>query len=315
VDAENAGFTASDETFGQVTVGAHKGATKVIASEELAQDADADFEGYLSDEVGLRIATLEETAFATGDGTGKPLGVVTSVYQSADLPAAAANARSLVVGDFQLGYLVRRVRGVSVQRQEELHSDSGQIGFRAFERVDGRVILADALRILVYSGDVIVATLQRWRRARFTLERAVANARAGLCLFNATGEPCRRTWSRGLRDDDDADSVLVCDAHYGRMLKLRRSSQAETLRHALRREFAVSRLESGESLSDGLMVGKRAPGGSQPRSNAPVPPVLEAVAALSVAAGHLREAPARRGLRQPRLSRCLAIPITPLRLA
>jgi HK97 family phage major capsid protein len=38
-----------------------------------------------------------------------------------------------------------------VQRQEEIHSDNGQIGFRAFERVDGRVILADALRILINS--------------------------------------------------------------------------------------------------------------------------------------------------------------------
>jgi HK97 family phage major capsid protein len=224
--AENVAYTASDETFGQVTVGAFKGATKVIVSEELARDAAADFEGYLADELGLRIATLEETAFAVGDGTGKPLGITTStngvstvtaatgsstgfrladvnavwaavpdgykpnaswimspsafrslavlvdtagglvlptlhaaeptlfsrpVYQSADLPAAAANARSIVVGDFRLGYLVRRVRGVAVQRQEEIHSDNGQIGFRAFERVDGRVILADALRILINS--------------------------------------------------------------------------------------------------------------------------------------------------------------------
>jgi HK97 family phage major capsid protein len=43
------------------------------------------------------------------------------------------------------------VRGVAVQRLEELQSDNGQIGFRAFERVDGRVILADALRILINS--------------------------------------------------------------------------------------------------------------------------------------------------------------------
>ncbi len=73
------------------------------------------------------------------------------VLQSPELPAAAANARSVVVGDFQAGYAVRRVRGLGVQRQSELHSDSGQIGYRLFSRVDGRVVLADALRILVNS--------------------------------------------------------------------------------------------------------------------------------------------------------------------
>ena len=45
------------------------------------------------------------------------------------------------------GYAVRRVRGYGVHRQTELHSDSGQVGYRLFSRV----VLADALRILVNS--------------------------------------------------------------------------------------------------------------------------------------------------------------------
>ena len=73
------------------------------------------------------------------------------VYRSPELPAAAANARSVVVGDIQAGYTVRRVRGLGLHRQQELHSDAGQVGYRLFSRVDGRVILADALRILVNS--------------------------------------------------------------------------------------------------------------------------------------------------------------------
>jgi hypothetical protein len=32
-----------------------------------------------------------------------------------------------------------------MQRQNELHSDNGQIGFRAYERVDGKVTLAAAI--------------------------------------------------------------------------------------------------------------------------------------------------------------------------
>jgi HK97 family phage major capsid protein len=66
------------------------------------------------------------------------------VWISADLPTPAASAKSLAFGDWQVAYTVRRVRGVAVQRLEELHSDNGQIGFRAFERVDGRPLLSAA---------------------------------------------------------------------------------------------------------------------------------------------------------------------------
>ena len=73
------------------------------------------------------------------------------VLVSPELPTSAANARSVVFGDLSVGYAVRRVRGLGVQRQTELHSDSGQLGYRLHSRLDGRVVLADALRILVHS--------------------------------------------------------------------------------------------------------------------------------------------------------------------
>lgn len=221
--AESGAYSPSDETFSQVSVGAFKGATKVIVSEELAQDAAGDFDRFLADELGQRIAVLEETAFAAGDGSGKPLGIVHSssgysvvtaatgsstgykladvrsaydalpvayrataswifspsafsslagltdtagglvlptlhaaepslfsrpVYVSPDFPAAAANARSAAFGDWSLAYTVRRVRGLGVQRQLEVHSDSGQQGYRAFERVDGRPTVLEAGLVL-----------------------------------------------------------------------------------------------------------------------------------------------------------------------
>jgi HK97 family phage major capsid protein len=64
------------------------------------------------------------------------------VYNSPDLPTAAANNISVLFGDFQRAYTVRRVQGFGVQRLNELYSANGQIGFRGFERVDGRVVLA-----------------------------------------------------------------------------------------------------------------------------------------------------------------------------
>ena len=73
------------------------------------------------------------------------------VLISPELPVAAASARSVVVGDLRVGYAVRRVRGLGLQRQSELQSDSEQVGLRVYERVDGRVVLADALRVLTNS--------------------------------------------------------------------------------------------------------------------------------------------------------------------
>jgi HK97 family phage major capsid protein len=224
--AENAAGTATDETFGQVGVNAFKANTSTIVSEELSEDALDDFDTFLSGELGQRLALLEETAFAVGDGSGKPLGIVTSgngvstvvaatgsatgfkladvlsvyaalpdaykpsasslmspsafrslagltdsagglvfpslqvaepmllarpVYVSPELPAAAANARSVVFGDIAAGYAVRRVRGLGVKRLTELLSDQGQIKYRLYERLDGRPVITDALRILVNS--------------------------------------------------------------------------------------------------------------------------------------------------------------------
>jgi HK97 family phage major capsid protein len=73
------------------------------------------------------------------------------VLVSADLPGPAASAKSLAFGDWKRAYAVRRVKGVGLTRQEELHSDSGQVGYKLFARVDGRPLLSDAARILAHS--------------------------------------------------------------------------------------------------------------------------------------------------------------------
>jgi HK97 family phage major capsid protein len=73
------------------------------------------------------------------------------VYISGYLPAPAASAKSLVFADFKTAYGIRRVNSVSIQRQDELHSDTGGIGFRGWQRVDGRILVADAARILAHS--------------------------------------------------------------------------------------------------------------------------------------------------------------------
>jgi HK97 family phage major capsid protein len=60
------------------------------------------------------------------------------------------NAKSIVFGDVRPP-TPSAASPASLQRRDELHSDNGQIGFRARSRVDGRVVLADAARALAHS--------------------------------------------------------------------------------------------------------------------------------------------------------------------
>jgi HK97 family phage major capsid protein len=76
---EGATVTPSDEVFGEVALGAGKASTKVVASEELAQDARADFDVYLAEELGRRLGAIEGAAFAVGSGTGQAQGIVNGV--------------------------------------------------------------------------------------------------------------------------------------------------------------------------------------------------------------------------------------------
>lgn len=78
-------------------------------------------------------------------GTGPDTFLGYPIYTDPDLPAPAAGTISVLFGDFRRGYTVRRANGIGMQRQNELHSDNGQIGFRAYERVDGKVTLAAAI--------------------------------------------------------------------------------------------------------------------------------------------------------------------------
>ncbi len=66
-------------------------------------------------------------------------------------PAPTAAAKTIAFGDFKTGMTIRRVRGVYVQVQLELHADNGQRGYRAYRRSDSRVVVPDAIRLLQHS--------------------------------------------------------------------------------------------------------------------------------------------------------------------
>lgn len=97
IDEEGA-ITESDDAFGQTLIGAHKVATLIKVSEELLQDSAFDLEGYFKKEFGRRIGNAEEAAFLTGNGTGKPTGILAATG-GADVGITAASATAITADE------------------------------------------------------------------------------------------------------------------------------------------------------------------------------------------------------------------------
>jgi len=221
IDEEGA-FPESDDTFGQVSIGAYKVGTMIKVSDELLNDSAFNLEAYISKEFGRRIGSKEEEAFFVGNGTGKPAGIlgatggaangtttstanisfddvmdlfyaVKSPYRkksvwvlndttvkvlrklkdnngnyiwqpsvqagqpdmilnrpyhtSSYVPEVAAGKKVMAFGDFSYYWIADR-QGRSFKRLNELYAANGQVGFLASQRVDGRLILAEAVKTM-----------------------------------------------------------------------------------------------------------------------------------------------------------------------
>ena len=72
---------------------------------------------------------------------GKP------VYTSAFMPAIAASAKTMAFGDFSYYWIADR-QGRMFKRLNELYATTGQIGFIATQRVDGKLTLAESIQVL-----------------------------------------------------------------------------------------------------------------------------------------------------------------------
>jgi HK97 family phage major capsid protein len=66
---------------------------------------------------------------------------------SAYVPAIAAAAKPIAFGDFSYYWVADR-QGRAFQRLNELYAATGQVGFKATQRVDGKLILAEAVKVL-----------------------------------------------------------------------------------------------------------------------------------------------------------------------
>lgn len=210
----------ADDIFGQQYIGAHKVGTLIKVSEELLNDSAFDLEGYFIEEFARRIGNKEEDAFLTGDGAGKPTGLLNDaevgvtaasattitadelidlfysldapyrtnavwlvndstmriirklkdqngqylwqkalhegehetllgkpIYHSPFAPNAEAGAKAVAFGDFSYYWIGDR-QGITFRRLNERYADTGQIGFLATKRTDGKLILPEAIKVL-----------------------------------------------------------------------------------------------------------------------------------------------------------------------
>lgn len=87
---EEAAYTESNSSFGQVTLGAHKLGTLIKVSDELLNDSAFDLTNYISTEFARRLGDSEEEAFLTGNGTGRPTGILNDSNGAKDSVTAAA---------------------------------------------------------------------------------------------------------------------------------------------------------------------------------------------------------------------------------
>ena len=69
------------------------------------------------------------------------------VKTSAYMPAIAAGAKTVAFGDFSYYWIADR-QGRSFKRLNELYAATGQVGFLASQRVDGKMILPEAVKVL-----------------------------------------------------------------------------------------------------------------------------------------------------------------------
>jgi HK97 family phage major capsid protein len=152
-DAASA-VSASVLPAGQVTTTTYAGIAPAILSVPAQYRDGAAL--LVSDSLYVRLATIVDTTgrpiWSPSMAAGTPDTVLgMPVYSHPNLAAIGANSKSGIVGNFNRAYWIRRVNGIYMQRQDELHSDNGQVGFRAYLRLDGKVVLADALRIVTFA--------------------------------------------------------------------------------------------------------------------------------------------------------------------
>lgn len=217
---ENGAYPKVDDNYSTVAIGNNKLGKIILVSEELLNDSEFDLSGLLSTSFARAYAEAEEDAFLTGDGNGKPTGVLTSgtaavttasataitfdevmdlyyalktgyrtsatwllsdaaekilrkvkdttgqyiwqpaitadapnslinhpIAKSDFMPAPTAGNKAIAFGDFKQ-YTIKDTVGMQMQVLDQLYAENGQVGYKGFERTDGKLVVPEAVQIL-----------------------------------------------------------------------------------------------------------------------------------------------------------------------
>lgn len=74
-------------------------------------------------------------------------------YTSSFVPELGDGNKIMAFGDFSYYWIADR-QGRSFKRLNELFATTGQVGFLASQRVDGKLILSEAVKIMTAKGTV-----------------------------------------------------------------------------------------------------------------------------------------------------------------
>jgi HK97 family phage major capsid protein len=105
--AQGATFAASDPTFANITLRAHKIGTLVVASRELVEDTGIDLQSFLGAQIGIALGTAANSVLTNGTGTVQANGLVTAAGT-----AAAVTGGTGVSGAFTADNLISLMHSV-----------------------------------------------------------------------------------------------------------------------------------------------------------------------------------------------------------
>lgn len=88
--AENGAYPKVDDSYGTVTIGSHKLGKIILVSDELLHDSEFDLNGLISTSFGRAYSEGEEGAYLSGDGVGKPKGVLIDAQTGVTTAASTA---------------------------------------------------------------------------------------------------------------------------------------------------------------------------------------------------------------------------------
>ena len=108
VVAEGAQITASNMTFAQKTLDAHKIAVSTQVTNELLFDNAYNLESEIISDFGRALGALEEDLFLNGDGVGKPTGLLTTAMADSDCVVTTAGAAISADDIINLEYALKR---------------------------------------------------------------------------------------------------------------------------------------------------------------------------------------------------------------